>query len=109
MIKIKVIRDNSGFIREFTIKGHAGYAPSGSDIVCAAISAIAYTAAGGLEEIAGIKAYCEKDGYMRIAVPEDLPQDKKYIVWVILETAVIGFEQVQYKYGDFVKIFDKEV
>lgn len=35
---------------QVTISGHAGYAPAGGDIVCAAVSALVYALAGYLEE-----------------------------------------------------------
>ena len=36
--------------RRITVSGHAGYAPAGQDIVCAAVSAQTYALAGYLEE-----------------------------------------------------------
>lgn len=33
-----------------TVCGHAGHAPAGQDIVCAAVSALVYALAGSLEE-----------------------------------------------------------
>ena len=36
--------------RRITVSGHAGYAPAGQDIVCAAVSALTYALAGYLEE-----------------------------------------------------------
>ena len=36
--------------RRITVSGHAGYAPVGQDIVCAAVSALTYALAGYLEE-----------------------------------------------------------
>ena len=35
---------------QVTVSGHAGYAPAGRDIVCAAVSALVYARAGYLEE-----------------------------------------------------------
>lgn len=35
---------------QVTVSGHAGYAPAGQDIVCAAVSALVYALAGYLEE-----------------------------------------------------------
>lgn len=49
MISITIDREN---IR-LTMDGHAGYADAGSDIVCAAASILAYTAASRLREITG--------------------------------------------------------
>ena len=36
--------------RRITVSCHAGYAPAGEDIVCAAVSALMYALAGYLEE-----------------------------------------------------------
>ncbi len=36
--------------RRITVSGHAGHAPVGQDIVCAAVSALTYALAGYLEE-----------------------------------------------------------
>ena len=49
----------------FTVKGHAGFAEEGKDIVCAAVSSAAYLAANTVTEILGVNATAEdKDGYM---------------------------------------------
>lgn len=50
MIDIK-INMKSGDM-EIKVKGHAGYAPHGQDIVCAGVSAILQTAVLGLEALA---------------------------------------------------------
>ncbi len=109
MIKVRVEREKDRFIRKLTLSGHAGYAPYGSDIVCAAVSAIAYTAAGGLENLVGIKAYQDREGHMTITLPADLPLERKNTASIIMETAVIGLKQIQYKYGEYLKIIDEEV
>ncbi|HOM03301.1 MAG TPA: ribosomal-processing cysteine protease Prp [Acetivibrio sp.] len=109
MIKVEVIRDSERFIREIKVRGHARYSRHGRDIVCAAVSALAYTAAGALEELAGIEGYTEKDGYMRCTVPKDIPEEKKELVKTILETVVIGLKQVELGYAKYVSVLDKEV
>ncbi|MEG0370647.1 MAG: ribosomal-processing cysteine protease Prp, partial [Hungatella sp.] len=38
-----------------SVAGHAGYAPSGQDIVCAAVSALTLTLIQGLEQVAGME------------------------------------------------------
>jgi uncharacterized protein YsxB (DUF464 family) len=109
MINIHIIRNSEGYIREFTIKGHAGFDKHGKDIVCAAVSAIAYTAAGALDELAGIGSCREKDGYMECSVPADIRQDKKSVAGIILEAAYIGFKQIENSYGDYVEVLNEEV
>ena len=52
----------------FTVKGHAGMAEAGNDIVCAAVSSAAYMAANTVTEILGVQAQAEvKDGYLRFS------------------------------------------
>jgi len=109
MISITILRDKEGLIQEFNVKGHAGYAKHGSDIVCAAVSAVAYSAVGALEELAGIKNYSENDGYMKCNVPSDISSQSKYNAQIILETMAIGFKQIEYSYKTYVSVLDKEV
>ena len=52
----------------FTVKGHAGFAEKGEDIVCAAVSSAAYMAANTITEILGVQAKAKaKEGYMEFA------------------------------------------
>jgi uncharacterized protein len=109
MIQVIIIRDNEGVIREFSVNGHAGFAESGSDIVCAAVSAVAYTAVGALEELVGIRRYEEKEGYMKFSLPLDISREKFETAGIILETAAIGFKQIEMQYGEYVEVSDEEV
>lgn len=109
MIKISIIRNDGGFIRGFTVKGHAGYARRGRDIICSAVSALAYTAAGALKEMAGIDGYTERRGYMKCEVPADISGSDKEKAEVILKTIVLGFKQIEHSYKGFVSVEDKEV
>ncbi len=53
----------------FTVKGHAGYAEAGEDVVCAAVSSAAYMAANTVTEILGLPAKAKaEEGYMEFAV-----------------------------------------
>ncbi|MCX7711615.1 MAG: ribosomal-processing cysteine protease Prp [Clostridia bacterium] len=111
MINIHVVRDNEGFIWEFTVDGHAGFGAAGNDIVCSAVSALAYTAIGALEDVAGIKFdySIEDSGYMRCSIPTDIPFHKKNEVGTILKTIVLGFKQIELSYGKYVAVLDEEV
>lgn len=109
MINISIIRDKESFIWEFTIRGHAMYARSGKDIVCAAVSAVAYTALGGLQELCGIENYSDEDGYMKCSLPLDVTQEQKARAGIILDTMVIGLRQIELVYPKFVSVVDEEV
>lgn len=51
MIRIKLIRDSNNNPRHLLMDGHADQGPYGSDIVCAAASALAETLILGLEQV----------------------------------------------------------
>ena len=56
-----------GSISGFEIKGHSGYAESGRDIVCAAVSSAAYMAANTISEILSCPIDAKvSDGYMSV-------------------------------------------
>ncbi len=110
MVNVSIVRDGSGSIRRFTVKGHAGYARHGSDIICAAASVTAYTAVGALEELAGIKdCHTERDGFLSCSIPEGLTGQQKQVAGVILETTAIGFKQIALEYREFIAVFEEEV
>jgi hypothetical protein len=115
-IKILVVKDDDGFVREVSIRGHAGYSRRGRDIVCAAVSVLAYTLAGAIEEFTGVKNYIEKDGYMKIIIDRDsIPTEKIDKAKTIAETVIFGLQQTAQSYKEYINIFirssmfDKEV
>ena len=55
MIRIRFCR-RGGEIVGFRVKGHAGFAESGQDIVCASVTSAVQMAANGLTECAGLPA-----------------------------------------------------
>lgn len=92
-------------IRKVEIKGHAGYAKYGKDIVCSAISSIACTALLGLIEFSTQKVeYVKEDGYLVFGVPEGLSPEETQKADVILKTMELGLRDVQKGYKAFVKM-----
>lgn len=85
----------------FSAKGHAGYAEKGSDIVCAAISAV----------VTFVEAYVDgqelakrtHDGYVFIWLPSDLPGAKR-----LLDTAFIMLQSLQHQYPDYIEVEYRE-
>jgi len=109
MIKINVVRDKNNNIQKFTVKGHADFSEPGSDIVCAAISTLAYTAVGAMKNMVRIDDYIENDGYMECTVPQNISDEKRKVANIILETIVLGFKQIEFSYRKYVSVLDKEV
>ena len=54
-----------------TVHGHAGYAPRGEDIVCAAVSALVYALIGALEETGQIRELVVRPGFVTVAAKRD--------------------------------------
>lgn len=109
MVHVHIVRDKNRFIWEFSVKGHAGYGRQGKDIVCAAVSAIAYTALGALQELVGFDQYIEQNGFLKCSIPSDITGDEKYKTEIILETMVIGMKQIEMAYKKHVVVLDEEV
>lgn len=95
MIKVEIFRDSSNIISAFTVKGHAKAAPHGEDIVCAAVSAIVYTALGSLGDLADIENYTiNEDGMVNWSMPEGVSLQNLGNAKIILETMFIGLKQI---------------
>ncbi len=73
MIKAAFYYSKNGALTGFNIKGHSGYAESGSDIICASVSSAAYMVANTIMEIMGVKADARVDdsGEMTVIIPEE--------------------------------------
>lgn len=109
MITINVVRDESGFIWQYIVEGHAGAGEAGNDLVCCAVSTVAYMGINALDELVNIKSYGIEDGYMVCSIPADIPVHLKDKVRIILETIVVGFKQLQLDNEDYVSVLDEEV
>ena len=112
MITARIFRNSQKKVTGFEISGHAGYAEEGSDIICAAVSAIAYTTIGYFSEkkIGGKEPqYSEKDGYMKFKPDMDSVKDsdEATAAYAVLEAAFIGLKQIEYSYGkEYIKVIE---
>lgn len=98
MITITLTQDTNHQIMGFRISGHSDYSEEGSDIVCAAVSALAQTALLGLMKYAPSQtSYEMKDGFLSVQLSHVSSQGQ-----IILETMVLGFEQIVQQYGQYV-------
>ena len=53
-----------------TVTGHAGYAPKGQDIVCAAASALVFALIGSLRQEENLREVVIRPGYVTAAAKE---------------------------------------
>ena len=91
----------------FSIKGHSGYGEQGSDIVCAAVSSVAYMVANTITDILKVeplKLY-ENDGEMRLELDESSAQKCS----VVLDGLVLHLSSLSKEYKKYIKVTISEV
>jgi Predicted ribosomal protein len=109
MIKVELVMDSSNAVSSFKMAGHAGAAPHGEDIVCAAVSAIVYTTLGSLEDLCGITSYTIDEGFVEWHMPEGVSEEVKRTADIILKTMIIGLKQIRYtpSYKKYISIVER--
>lgn len=78
-----------------TVEGHAGYAPKGQDIVCAAVSALVYALIGTLEETENVADVILRPGYAAVEAKEET---------AAFDLMRCGLTQLADRYPDFVRV-----
>ncbi|ADL52448.1 ribosomal-processing cysteine protease Prp [Clostridium cellulovorans] len=109
MVEVRFLRKNERLV-SYSIDGHAEYSEPGSDIVCAAVSALAITIYNGIDEILKIPNLCDTkdDGYLAVSIDsaEASDQDKAQL---LLETLKLGIEQMKSSYEEYINLIIEEV
>ena len=85
------------------IDGHAGYAPAGQDIVCAAVSTLTYTLVQNLALMLCADEYTAdlEDGHARItACP---PEASAELCRCIFMTIANGYAMLAAQYGQYIQ------
>ena len=97
-------------VRGFTISGHAGLAPSGSDVLCAAVSAMALLTVNTLREVFGVRFdLIERDGFLSLTL-SDVPKDSRKSADGVLRGLMLQLQDLCLQYPEriSVHIIDKE-
>ncbi|MGX7350757.1 ribosomal-processing cysteine protease Prp [Enterococcus canis] len=108
MIKGSFKRNESGHITSFELSGHAEAGPYGSDIVCAAVSALAFSTVNGIEALSGIEPLVEMDnengGQLYVEMRRDITGEQTNISQILLENLLLGLQAVQAENPEFIDI-----
>ena len=106
MTKVKLIwRDD--LISGFDARGHSGYAESGQDIVCAAVSAITQTCELGLTDVLGLKVNVRRsdsDGSYRVTLPMNATREQLQSAQVLFRTLLAGLKSIELECGQYLRI-----
>ncbi len=110
MIKATIFKRN-GSSCGFHIKGHSGYAESGSDIICSAVSAVAQTTLLGLlEYVSPTLDYSISDhGEIICNIPKDLNETALKHAALLIDVLRLGLESIQDNYGEYLRVSEREV
>lgn len=105
MITINIKRNDKNEIISFSLEGHAGFAESGNDIVCAAVSAITNMIIIGFEKLDIVPSFKKNDGgYLSFDLPRDLSEDQSEKIQYLLACMTEEFMDIQKNYNKYVKV-----
>lgn len=100
---LKITKD--GLYSGFEVKGHAGKAPYGKDIVCAAVSTAVQMALIGIDEVAGVKdTYIINDAYIKCDIPQNLSDKQSDRVQTLVSAMHLCIKSIEEQYQDFVRV-----
>ena len=94
-------------ITGFSISGHSGYAEAGSDIVCAAISAVVTMAEATINDVCGAKAKVRvKDEDTRITLTLPASCDEEESVQAVLSGMMLTLIGLREEYEDYIEVLE---
>ena len=111
MIKVTVIRDQSGLIHSFEMKGHANFAEHGQDLVCAGASAVSFGAVNAISVLTKTTPIIKQKGnggYLYVEVPSIENADKAAQIQLILESMIVSLQTIEQDYEKYIQITFKK-
>ena len=106
MTKCEFFTENDR-ITGFTISGHSGYAEEGSDIVCAAISAVVTMAEATINDVCGAKAKVrvkQEDARISLTLPASCDEEES--VQAVLAGMLLTLCNMRDDYPDYIEVLE---
>ncbi len=94
-------------ITGFSISGHSGYSEAGTDIVCAAISAVVAMAEATINDVCGAKAKVrvkEQDARITLTLPASCDEEES--VQAVLAGMLLYLCNLRDDYPDFIEVLE---
>ncbi len=106
MTRCTLYLDAASRITGFSIKGHSGYAEEGSDIVCAAISALALTTDNALCRLVGLSPIERggEDGFLEVLLPAGMTDQQMHDAQLLMSAFHLGIENIAQDYPRYVRL-----
>ena len=95
-------------ITGFSVSGHSGYAEAGSDIVCAAVSAIVTMAEATINDVCGAKAKVRVKDQENARITLTLPAscDEEDSVQAVLAGMLVTLCSMRDDYPDYIEVLE---
>ena len=94
-------------ITGFSVSGHSGYAEAGSDIVCAAISAVVAMTEATINDVCGAKAKVRvKEDDARITLTLPASCDEEESVQAVLAGMMLTLCSLRDDYPDYIEVLE---
>lgn len=109
MINVTVVKYNQHIIT-IEATGHSGYAESGADIVCSAVSTLLQSLIVGLDEVVKVEpnyTIDEKIPHLSVSVSRDISHEKMKEAQILMKSIYLGLKKVADGYAKFIKIKEK--
>jgi len=94
-------------ITGFSVSGHSGYSEAGSDIVCAAVSAVVTMAEATINDVLGAKAKVRvKNEDARITLTLPASCDEEEAVQAVLAGMMLTLAGMRDDYPDYIEVLE---
>ena len=94
-------------ITGFSVSGHSGYSEAGSDIVCAAITAVVTVAEATINDVCGAKAKVRvKEADARITLTLPASCDEEESVQAVLAGMMLTLCSLRDDYPDYIEVLE---
>ena len=108
MIRVTIYQDSEQKISGFAMRGHAGYAESGSDIVCAAASVLAQNAVNSIEQFTDDSFTVdvnEESGELYFRIEAGYSKETE----LLLDSLILGLQGIEEEYMEYIDVIFEEV
>lgn len=104
MISVRV-RRTVGKVKQVTVSGHAGHAPKGEDLICAAVSALVQTFLFSLQRLLHVDVATDvSEGFLSLTLPPDLDELVSRDVTLLTDSMLVGLDEIDKSYPGFLEV-----
>lgn len=111
MVKVKINRNSKSKIYGFELSGHADFSDNGDDIICSAVSILVINTINAIETFTNEEFRTDADeiegGFIKYALPLIKSGQENHDVELLLETMLLGLNNIENEYGCYIKINDE--